>query len=432
MKKILKSVVSFILATEARLLLRKHKPKIIAVTGNVGKTSTKDAIYEILSAHKVLVRKSKKSYNSEFGIPLTILALPNAWNSLFAWVLNIFLGVKRLFEKDYPDYLVLEVGADHPGDIKKITKWLKADIVVLTAIPDPPVHIEFFKNSEELKKEKEYLLKLALEHKGEVSLVYDLDSEHSKDLADRNDFYKKISYSFTRDSDIYLKHYRVDCKEKNGELFASSEFELMIDGFDESIMLSVKNKLGKHQSKPYMAAIAVAKLLNLKLDKKLELENKTPGRMSFIPGLRGAYLIDDSYNSSFSATMAALDTLSEFKCAENKVAILGDMLELGKFSSETHAKILREAVKVAGRVYVMGARFKESARSIESDKVCIYDKSDFEKLCQDLKKSLNKNSVFLIKGSQSMRMENVVKCLMLRPEEAKKKLVRQEPEWLAR
>ena len=94
MKSFLKAVVVAILTFEAKLLIRRTKPKIVAVTGSVGKTSTKDAIYTALK-DSVYARKSQKSYNSELGVPLSILGLENAWNNPVLWVKNIFDGLFR-------------------------------------------------------------------------------------------------------------------------------------------------------------------------------------------------------------------------------------------------------------------------------------------------------------------------------------------------
>src|SRR3989344_7462839 len=100
MKSFLKTIITAILRAEARLVLRKYKPVIIAVTGSVGKTSAKDAIYEVL-ADSFLTRKSEKSYNSELGVPLTILGCATGWGNPLKWFANIFEGLALLFLKDH-------------------------------------------------------------------------------------------------------------------------------------------------------------------------------------------------------------------------------------------------------------------------------------------------------------------------------------------
>ena len=109
MKSIFKKLVVLILTFEAKLIIRKYKPKIIAVTGSVGKTSSKDAIFTVFS--KVFsTRKSDKSFNSETGIPLTILGCPSGWSNPLLWLKNFWTGLSLiLFPNHYPKGLILEV-----------------------------------------------------------------------------------------------------------------------------------------------------------------------------------------------------------------------------------------------------------------------------------------------------------------------------------
>ena len=134
MKTILKKIITYILRLESVLVLFKYKPKIIAITGSVGKTSTKDAVYAVLSGI-TYVRKSEKSYNSEIGLPLTILGVPNGWNNPLIWLKNIFAGLWLfIYPHKYPKMLVLEVGVGKEGDMKKTASWLKTDVVIITAV----------------------------------------------------------------------------------------------------------------------------------------------------------------------------------------------------------------------------------------------------------------------------------------------------------
>src|SRR3989339_1004665 len=105
-KNIFKKLIVAIVTWQARLVLKKYKPKIIAITGSVGKTSTKDAIFTVLSKFKT-VRKSQKSFNSEIGLPLTILGCPNGWSNPFIWLTNILKGLWLfLAPHQYPKWLV--------------------------------------------------------------------------------------------------------------------------------------------------------------------------------------------------------------------------------------------------------------------------------------------------------------------------------------
>ena len=138
MKNIFKKLITYILRIEAKLVLWKYHPKIVAITGSVGKTSTKDAVFAVISGISY-VRKSEKSFNSEIGLPLTILGVPNGWNNPVIWFKNIVTGLKLIFLRNkYPKWLVLEVGIGHPGDMKKTAAWLRTDAVIMTAIGETP------------------------------------------------------------------------------------------------------------------------------------------------------------------------------------------------------------------------------------------------------------------------------------------------------
>jgi UDP-N-acetylmuramoyl-tripeptide--D-alanyl-D-alanine ligase len=118
MRQAFKTLIVFILQWEAKAVLRKYNPRVVAITGSVGKTSTKDAVYAVLSK-KFPCKKSEKSFNSELGVPLTILGLQNAWSNPIHWLQNIVDGLSLIVTThNYPEWLVLEVGADRPGDIR--------------------------------------------------------------------------------------------------------------------------------------------------------------------------------------------------------------------------------------------------------------------------------------------------------------------------
>ena len=125
------------------------------MTAASAKTSTKDAIYCVLKNKGVFARKSQKSMNSDIGLPLTVIGAPNAWHSISGWLHNMAQGAKLILRRvEYPDCLILELGADHPGDISKIAAWLRPDIAVITRVSRTPVHVEFFDSPEQVFEEK--------------------------------------------------------------------------------------------------------------------------------------------------------------------------------------------------------------------------------------------------------------------------------------
>ncbi len=418
MKKILKYLLSYILITEARLMLKKHKPFVIVVTGNVGKTSTKDSIFFLLDELGLSARKSEKSFNTEIGIPLTILALPNQWSSINGWISNIVMGLLKIFfERHFPKYLVLEVGADHPGDIQKVSSWLNVDVVVLTSIPDLPVHIENFKDVQELVEEKKSILNTS----SNIKLIYDFDSGFSKSIG-REFAGEKVSFGFSKEADWYADNLDFVCDENDIYM------KCMVNG-NEMIL---RNNLGKQQIYPNLAAIALADMLNLNIKNYDMFEKKqaTPGRMRILPGRSGIKLIDDTYNASPYATDRAIQAISDISCISGKkIVVLGDMLELGIYAARAHSEILKKAVNSVDKVFAFGAHMFEAARQIESSKLRSYKLQDKDQLISDLKSEIKQGDIVLFKGSQGIRMETVLTHFLDEEIDPQDTLVRQEKMW---
>lgn len=450
--KLLKTIIVAILTLESRLILAKYKPFIVAVTGSVGKTSTKDAIYSVLKSQGRYVRKAEKSMNSETGLPITILGVPNAWRNIYGWLQNIVQGARLILKKnEYPDCLVLELGADHPNDIKKIAKWLHPDIVVITQISALPVHVEFFKHPEEVFEEK---ASLATAVKNGGMLVLFADNEKVLALADRvkDKNVKVISFGTVEVAQVKGSEYKVKYEmrdtsyevqnlenEKNSYLSTPSGFTFKLDMNDESAQVSTKGILGKSYMYPLLAAAAVARARNLSISTIVNGLNSydTPkGRMNIVAGINDATLIDDTYNSSPDAVSSALQTLKDLECSGVKIAVLGDMMELGHYSAEEHRKLGREVgdiLSVNGQLVTVGQRSRVMAdEAIKAGMLAIQVHSFNTSLeaGEYLKLIVKRGDVILIKGSQSIRMERTVKMLMKNPEQAEKLLVRQEKEWL--
>src|SRR3989344_5140423 len=168
-----KSILQKILAILAKAAIRKYKPLIIGITGSVGKTSTKEAIFAVLK-NKYRARRSEKNYNNEIGLPLTILGIPHCGKNIFKWFSEFFRVVFYILLRpyQYPEILILEYGVDRPGDMNYLLSIIHPKVAVVTAIGDIPVHIEFFKDTEELIAEKVKLV-ATLPSDGAVVLNHD-------------------------------------------------------------------------------------------------------------------------------------------------------------------------------------------------------------------------------------------------------------------
>jgi UDP-N-acetylmuramoyl-tripeptide--D-alanyl-D-alanine ligase len=429
MKSIFKKIIFTILQCEARIILKKYKPKIIAVTGSVGKTSTKDAIFSVMSS-SFHIRKSEKSFNSDIGIPLTILGCQTGWNDPIIWTKNIIIGFDMiLFTKKYPDWLVLEVGADRPDDIKKITKWVKPDVVVVTAFAKVPVHVEFFAGREAIIREKQYLVE-ALKHDG--VLVVNGDDDDAMRMKEKS---KNISLIYGTDdlADLIASEYQFHYE--NGSL---DGITFKVSYQENSIPIVIKGSLGMQNVYSALAAIAVGLSQKINIIKAGEalLNHKTPnGRMRIIPGMKNTTIIDDTYNSSPVALTSALQTLKMIQTKGRKIAILGDMMELGKHSVEEHyeaGKLVAQSADILFTIGIRSRKIAEGALDGQMDEKNIFqcdDSVEAEKLVREM---LREGDIILAKGSQSMRVERVVKGIMADPNTAKDFLIRQEDEWKVR
>ncbi len=430
MKEAIKKIVISILTLEAKIVLRKYKPKIVAVTGSVGKTSTKDAIYAALLpfAH---VRKSSKSFNSDLGIPLTILGLPNAWNDARKWLSNIYRGfLLAVSKKDYPEWLVLEIGADHPGEIQRVMEWVHPDVSIITRIGDVPVHVENYRSVKEIIREKSFL---ASGVKNDGCLILNADDADVMGFKEYTNA-RVLTFGIINNADVHGTYIRPLYDDK--QMVSGVAFKVDMDG--SSIPISLKNVLGKTHVYPVLASFALIKALSLS---PLEIQSAftdydyPKGRMNVIDGIQGSKVIDDTYNASPVAMEEALRAIEEIQVSGRKIGVLGDMLELGRYSAEQHVRLGDFAGKIFDVLVLVGIRAKEMGEPAhkagrKKSQIHVFDNSS--DAGQYLEGFIKEGDLVFVKGSQGMRMERVVEKIIQYPEFKSKLLVRQEPEWLAK
>jgi UDP-N-acetylmuramoyl-tripeptide--D-alanyl-D-alanine ligase len=430
-KNILKSIIIKILTLESKVILKRFNPRIIAITGSVGKTTTKDVSYSALKK-SIHVRKNEKSFNSEIGVPLTILGLPNGWSNPRIWINNVIKGFLRCVSfKKYPDYLILEVGVDRPGDIEKLTKWLKPDVAVMTRLPERPAHVEFFNSKEDVWNEKRNLIS-AVKKGGAVVLNNDDEEVINSKLPDD---VKVFSYGKNLSSDVIFDNYKV--RYQGGEPVGISASIKTKRGDEHNINLD--GVLGDHHIYPAVAAISIGMAIDIPVAEIIEAigeHNPTSGRMRILKGYEDSILIDDTYNSSPTALTKAIEEVGKIESKGSKIAILGDMLELGKDSSQAHREagetLFSNGFEQLVTVGVRASHIAEGAISggMKLDNVACFPSTDDVDLYEHLSVLISEGDVLLIKGSQGSRMEKVTKYLLKDQEEAKDSLVRQDNIWL--
>lgn len=432
MKTIFKKIIAYILQIESRLVIFKYKPKIVAITGSVGKTSTKDAVYAVLSqvSH---VRKSEKSYNSEIGLPLTILGVPNGWNNPLVWLQNICKGLWLfIWPHKYPKWLVLEVGVGKQGDMRRTALWLKTDAVIITAIGETPAHIEFFNSRKDLIKEKSELIKTL---KKDGVLILNADDEDVLSMKSQSKIKNiTVTYGFKEGADVLGS-------QDNIFYGVSGEPEGITFRVDEkgiSLPVVIEGVFGRNHVYASLGALAFSSIFKFNMiDAVNSLKNYdvAPGRMRLLKGVNETLIIDDTYNSSPFACESALLILLKIKLASagRKIAILGDMLELGKHTEEAHKNIGRVAKENCDVLIVVGPRaqaIKSGAIEAGMNSANIFEFLDSYQAGEFVKTFVQNGDLVLIKGSQGVRMERVVEAILLDKENKDTLLVRQDGEWL--
>ena len=434
MKKKLLQISPVVMKALAQLTLLRFKPRVIGITGSVGKTSTKSAIYTVLSkCGDKRVRIAGGNLNNEIGLPLAILGdykkpggmLFGAGVVIRACIQLISRGAKE----KYPEVLILEYGIDKPGDMDVLLEIVRPHIAVVTAVGEIPVHIEHYDGGPaDVAREKGKIVE-GIKYGG----VAVLNADDADVVAMRNRTEKKVTtYGFNRKADIHITGFK---NESNKEGPLGISFKLGVD--KDSVQVKMDNVFGKSQAYSSAAATAVglAEGIDLQtISDALAFHKGDKGRTRLISGIKGSYILDDTYNSSPESARAALDLLKSLK-TKRRIAVLGDMLELGDYTEGAHAMLGKQVAEIADILITVGLRARFIAESaikagFPKENIESFDDADSAKMrVQEVVKT---GDLVLVKGSQGMRMERIVLEIMAEPNKAKDLLVRQYGSWLSR
>lgn len=418
LKTFVRKKLEKIFTKQTTKIVQKHQPTVVAVTGSVGKTSTKYAIAAVL-AQKYKVQFQEGNYNTEISVPFIFLgrSLPALYNP-FGWYAAWTHGQKLLRNGLNYDVVVVEIGTDSPGDVIKFQSFLRPTISVVTAVSEE--HMEFFPDLEAVAKEE-----LSIAQYSDTLLVNsdDIDESYLQTYVPRN--MELHSYGFTH-AEYKLKVLK-DVKQ-------TMHFSVTLGG-GEAVQASVK-ALAEHSLKPIAGAVAVADLLGLseaEIVAGIAEFKPVPGRMQILSGIKNSVIIDDTYNSSPLACRAALDALYK-QPAPQRIAILGMMNELGNFSEAAHREIGEYCdPKKLDLVVTVGAAAKTILADAAEANGCHVARCDSPYQAGKLvAERLNEGGVVLAKGSQNgVFTEEAVKQLLANKSDVKK-LVRQSEFWLAK
>lgn len=352
----------------ARGYLNIVNPKVVAVTGSNGKTTTKDMIECVLSTN-FKVQKTLGNFNNEIGMPLTILQL-----------------------NEDTEISILEMGMDKVGDINFLSELAAPDIAVITSVGES--HIEALGSRENIAQAKYEIVDYL---KGDGTFIYSKDYPLLDDIVDRDTDYN------IQTAGLYEHNQHVI--EGVTEDDAGTHFKL------ENIQFDIP-QLGTHNALNASLAILVGETLGVNLQTAKDNLHQlavTNMRMERVTHNSGALIVNDAYNASRASMTSAIETIGRMNYTD-KILVLGDILELGSYEQELHEEVARFINEAEDYHFTKIYTFGTAAKYIH-DYLTGVDKEHvqtMELLREKVQTHLNADTVVLLKGSRGMAMERVI------------------------
>jgi UDP-N-acetylmuramoyl-tripeptide--D-alanyl-D-alanine ligase len=358
----------------ARFWRRKLSLRVIGITGSVGKSTTKEVVAQVLSERYKTLR-NPGNLNNEIGLPLTVLRLTGSH-----------------------ERAVLEMGFYVPGEIAFLCEIAMPHVGVVTNIGS--VHAERAGSREEIARGKAELVQ-SLPPAPEGAAVLNFDDPLVRDMQ-RLTNARIFFYGLTPEAELWA-----DGVEGLG--LDGVKFRMHYHGETMHVRVPM---IGRHSVETALRATAVALVEGLSWQEVLAglSHGHTQLRLVAVRSKTGALLLDDTYNASPESMLAALNLLEEVD-GERKIAVLGDMLELGQYERESHEMIGRRAAQVADVLLTLGPRasiYAEAARGAGQSAPTIFEFSASEPVIEWLRGNLTANDTALLKGSHGLRMDLIV------------------------
>lgn len=357
----------------ARYYKEKYQLPSVAITGSVGKTTTKDMISGVLG-EKYNTHKTPDNFNNDIGVPLTIFGI----------------------EAEHT-MAVIEMGMNHFGEIEYLQSIANTDIAVISNVGMS--HIENLGSREGIFRAKMEIAKNFNENK---TLIINGDNEYLNTVSDTP--YKVVRFGMDEHNDIYAK----DVKNLG---LMGVEFTVVYDGGEFSVTVT---QPGTHNVYNALSAIAVGLHFGLTPEECANgIKNckYTASRLE-ITEIDGSEIINDCYNSSPDSVRAALKVMRETK-KSTKVAVLGDILEMGEFAPKAHYDLGRDVVENGIDILITaGNNTKELARGAKDmgmDNVISFDTTD--QLTDEINNLIKPDSCVLVKASHGMAFSKVIDAL---------------------
>ena len=339
---------------------------VVAITGSVGKTSTKDMIASVMK-EKYNTLKTEGNYNNEIGVPLTILRLNNE------------------------EAMCIEMGMNHFGEIRKLTNIARPTIAVITNIGT--AHIGNLGSRENILKAKMEILEGLI---GNTVIINNDNDLLNKWAIENKDKYNIITYRIKNNSKFMAKS--IKSYENKSEFYINNQKIIVPVGGEHFVLNS-------------LCAIAVGNELNIPMDKiaegikNLDLSKK---RMEIIKNEIGTTIINDTYNANYDSMKAAIEYLKEIK-NKRKIAVLGDMLELGSYSEKLHKDVGLLVDKNIDILITVGKESKYIAEKSNAKEIYEFDSNN--QAIEKLKSIITKDDVILLKASNSMNFNEITNSI---------------------
>lgn len=362
----------------AQYYLNKVNPTVVAITGSNGKTTTKDMTAAVL-AKRFNVHKTDANFNNEIGVPMTILDM-----------------------KPNTEILVLEMGMDHAGQLHQLSELTHPDVTVITMIGE--AHIEYLGSREGIADAKMEITDF-LREDGE--LIYNGDEPLLRERAEKLE-QAKITFGFDQTDSVYATGYR---SYKHHATFT-------VNDSDSQFTIPM---IGKHNVSNALSALCVGRYFgesDEEIATALASFTPTADRMEWEKGDVGEDIMSDVYNSNPTAVRAVISSFGQIQVPEGsrRIAVLGDMLELGERSAALHAG-LADCLdpQVINEVYLFGSEMENLAdvlkNTYEPENLYYYKEDQMQRLIADLRNDIKPHDIVVLKGSHGMHLEKVVKRL---------------------
>lgn len=354
--------------------LQKINPKVVAITGSNGKTTTKDMIAAVLST-QFNVAKTRDNFNNHIGVPMTVLSMePNT------------------------EILVVEIGMDHFGELDHLVHLVDPDVAVITMIVE--AHIEFFKTRDRIADAK---MEITHALKEDGVLVYNGDEPLLIERAEKLDFETK-TFGTGANVDLQAQNIVSDAEKTSFRVKQWPELNFTIP------------MIGAYNVKNALAALCVGSEFQIdprSMVKSLEHFDLTKNRTEWVKASNGAAVLSDVYNSNPTACAEVLTAFQNAETTGRRYAVLGDMLELGEQGPKMHAGLADKIdPKKVDEVFLCGPLMKNLAEALtdkfDQGKIHHYATSEKEQLVSDLKERLRSEDMVMLKGSHGIHLEDVL------------------------